>query len=335
MTAQYPVFAHNSKKTSGSSVNSAFSVFLKIVVSGAILVFLLSRIRLAPIIAVLKAYPVSSLAAPLALYILFGFWASFKWKILLPGIRFQPVIRVSFSRYFYAMIALGTVTGDVARAYLLGKQNKKHAAIVTASVIVDRVTGFIGLAVTGIAGILTSSMHIPPAVPIVCLAALGLCLLAMVSLRSISCYAFVMNFIRSAPRLFPPLRPAAAALERGFGALHIFVGQGKLMVWSVAAAVVSQIICVAAIALLAQGLGLTVAYGDWCWIFCIVSLTVLVPVTISGLGIREGSFVALLSLASVGAEKAMALSLLVFCLDIVLGIIGLACLWRRQPQAGI
>jgi len=315
--------------------SQSMSILLKLCVSAAVILFLFSRIKPSQIYTILKAYPVSSLYAPIILYLLFGLWASIKWKMLLPEIRFGPIIRVSFARYFYSLIALGTVTGDVARAYLLGTRDKDRFAVIAASVIVDRVTGFIGLALTGMAGILISSIIIPDSLAILCAAAVFMCLMALFSLRYKKLYLLALKLIQTASRALGPLSRFANPLIRCIDALHCYAKQSRLMILSIGAGVVSQVFCIASIALLSRGLGMTVSLGDWSWIFCVVSMTVLVPVSISGLGIREGSFVALLALLGIGADKALALSLLVFSLDVFLGAIGWLCQCRLDTKISL
>ena len=297
----------------------------KTVVSAAVILFLLNKIQPSKILSAYKAFPISSMYAPVILYLLLGLWTSIKWKMLLPDIRFGPLLRVSLVRYFYSLIALGAVTGDVARAYLLGKGKKDGFAVITASVIVDRITGFIGLMLTGVIGMLASSTQIPSPLLPLCLSTILIGILAVFSLRNNSMHGFVVKLVRITLEKAGPLKRFIEPLARGLEALHRYAGQSKLMVLSMAAGIFSQVLCIASMALLARGLGLNVAMWDWCWIFCVVSMTVLVPISISGLGIREGSFVALLALFGVGAEKAMALSLLVFSLDIVLGAVGWLC----------
>lgn len=67
---------------------------------------------------------------------------------------------------------------------------------------------------------------------------------------------------------------------------------------------------------------ININFADWCWVFGVISLVVFLPITIGGIGLREGSFVILLGQLSVSSEKALALSLSIFGLQIIGGLTG-------------
>jgi uncharacterized protein (TIRG00374 family) len=67
---------------------------------------------------------------------------------------------------------------------------------------------------------------------------------------------------------------------------------------------------------------LPVSIGAIAWIRSVVFLMTLLPITVGGLGVREVGFVALLQLYSVSEASALALSLVLFALQGVLGLIG-------------
>lgn len=75
-------------------------------------------------------------------------------------------------------------------------------------------------------------------------------------------------------------------------------------------------------------LGVRVTISDWCWVFGIVSIASALPFSIGGIGIREGSLVGSLALLGVAAEKAMAVSIIVFSLLLAAAAIGGLLDWR-------
>jgi uncharacterized membrane protein YbhN (UPF0104 family) len=60
---------------------------------------------------------------------------------------------------------------------------------------------------------------------------------------------------------------------------------------------------------------------EWLAISAVISMVQLIPVTIAGLGLREGAFVGLLGLFGVSAEKAFALSITKFAFVIFLTVV--------------
>jgi uncharacterized membrane protein YbhN (UPF0104 family) len=74
--------------------------------------------------------------------------------------------------------------------------------------------------------------------------------------------------------------------------------------------------------IVARDVGIIVTCFDWCWILGAVSIALLLPITIAGIGVRESAYVGLLSLLGVSIEKAVAVSFLVFGISVLGGLVG-------------
>jgi hypothetical protein len=114
----------------------------------------------------------------------------------------------------------------------------------------------------------------------------------------------------------------SSSLNRLFDAWLIYLKMPRLLLNSVLLGSFFQLMCVAIVAVLANGLGLSVSWVDWCWIFSVVSLAVFLPLTIAGIGIREGAFVGTLSLLDIPLEKGLALSFSLFGLNLLTALVG-------------
>jgi hypothetical protein len=86
----------------------------------------------------------------------------------------------------------------------------------------------------------------------------------------------------------------------------------------------------AVLALLARNLGIDLPLADWAWIFGLVSLAVLVPLSIGGIGLREGALVGSLALLGVAGGKALALSFGVFAIALAGAMTGALCEIRHR-----
>ena len=74
--------------------------------------------------------------------------------------------------------------------------------------------------------------------------------------------------------------------------------------------------------IMARGIQIQTPFADLCWIFGIVSIAILIPLTVGGIGVREGTFIGLLGQLGVPSEKALVLSLSIFTLQVFLSVIG-------------
>ena len=69
-------------------------------------------------------------------------------------------------------------------------------------------------------------------------------------------------------------------------------------------------------------LKIRVSFEDYVWIVALVSLAQVLPITLAGLGVREGLFAFLLKQYGVPATTSIALSLTVFSVTLLFGILG-------------
>jgi len=73
---------------------------------------------------------------------------------------------------------------------------------------------------------------------------------------------------------------------------------------------------------LAEGMALGLSIAAIAWIRSITLLVALIPITIAGLGLREGALIALLSDYGISASAAFAYAITSFAIQLVLGLLG-------------
>jgi uncharacterized membrane protein YbhN (UPF0104 family) len=105
---------------------------------------------------------------------------------------------------------------------------------------------------------------------------------------------------------------------------------GKAVAWSL----IVQVGASVSVALMARGIGVTLEWITWFSVVPLIALAIVLPISINGVGIREGGMVFLLGRWGVAEEKAVAIGLLWFFATIVTGLLGgvLFLLDRRSPK---
>jgi hypothetical protein len=89
-----------------------------------------------------------------------------------------------------------------------------------------------------------------------------------------------------------------------------------------------------AVALIARALGVSLPLSVWFAVVPLVALAMVVPVSINGVGVREGGLALMLKPAGVPTDAAVAIGLLWFLATIVTGLIGgVLFLLDRKPSA--
>ena len=98
---------------------------------------------------------------------------------------------------------------------------------------------------------------------------------------------------------------------------------GRQLLGSVFSGTSSALVSIASGVILAMALGIDLGFLTMGWIQSIVSLTAQLPFTMAeGLGVREVTLVAVLSLFGINAEQALALSFLIFTRSLIIALIG-------------
>jgi uncharacterized membrane protein YbhN (UPF0104 family) len=98
-------------------------------------------------------------------------------------------------------------------------------------------------------------------------------------------------------------------------------GWGTLLV-SMLLALLFQLGVVASNYVLCLALGISVSYVQLLWVVAAASLLQSLPISIAGVGVREGAYVYILGTQGVSASSALALSLLVFGIQVLLALAG-------------
>lgn len=305
-------------------------VGVKLAVSAALLAWLLMRSDLADVLTSLSSVGVGTLLALAAIVAAEIVVAALKWWILLPEIRPARMLRMTLVGTFYAAVLPGQLAGEAVKAYRLGTA-EASAERVAASVLVDKLLGLFGLVPLGLAGALASAGGVPDSLWmllafVVAAGAGGLLLVRAPWL------ARMPGAVRG-----PRWVGVVARAERFFLASARYAARPGLMAASVALGLVFHGLAIAAIVVLAPSFGIAIPLMDWLWIFAVVSLAVLLPISVGGLGVREGAFVAALGLLGVPAASALALSLTIFASQLVTaaigGILELADAGRKRSRA--
>lgn len=193
--------------------------------------------------------------------------------------------------------------GDMARAWLLSRRAGLALATTIASVIVDRMLGFAAVFVVGWLFVMTSAGAVPETILIALLwATLGAATVFLI--------AFAITEDRSGrlrrvvpARVQPPLRELRNAVRTYTGDRYGFGAAAAL-------SLVYQGLVIMEMTALARAVNVDVEPAMFGAVLPLVLVATLLPVSIGGLGIREGSLILLLSHAGVDTSDATVISLL-------------------------
>jgi hypothetical protein len=312
-------------------------LILKLAISLGLLAWLLLRSDIGQVLASLQKLSPSVIASVAALIPIMVGVAAFKWWLFVPGHRFLDLARLNLVGVFYSIVLPGQVAGEAVKAYRLGA-GRADAEKIAASVLVDKVNGMIGLLALGIFGAHASRLRIPGSLVASFSATLIIGLALLYSLHLPLLRRSIEAAIDFVSRRWSIAKPLAHRLALFLAASTRYLARPWLMVASVLLGITYQLLCIAVILIVAPSFGIDVPLVEWLWIFAVVATAALLPLSIAGLGIREGAFVAVLGLLQVPSASALALSLTIFATQLATALLGgfieFVGFWERRQRSG-
>ena len=271
--------------------------------------------------------------------------------ILIGALRWRMVMRVqgldlSFGRaaeislvaHFFNSFLLGSTGGDLMKAYYAARETHHLKTEAVATVFIDRFLGLLSM-------LAFASLMMLPNVSLM-ISHRRLSVLASLTLAMllggllVGAVAFLGGVSKTWPRARDWLRklPKGEVIERSLEACRRFGRDRPRLVKATGLSMLLNFACVLQIWSLARGLGLRLDLIALCVIVPVVITISAVPVTPSGLGVRENLYVWLLAVPELGVEakQALSLSLLAYAGSLFWSLLGglLYVTFRQRHHLG-
>ncbi len=294
-------------------INKVAFLAIKLLVSALSLYMVFLKVDLVQIIEMFRKIGLVPFLAAAILYIASIAVSTLRWKLLLPErFKFRRLFSLYMMGAFFSTFLPGVIGGDVVKAYYLNKDAKK-LSLTLGSVFMDRYLGYVSLMIVGMAAYPFSLRFFGGSV--------------YKWLMPAICVAFVIGSV-----LFFGLK-----LGRRFKTVSEFYeyfvllkARKDVMVKAVAISIIIQVMGFIAVAVLAAAMGEKIPIL-LLFVFLPIIITITsIPISISGLGVREGSVVLLLGLIGIKPALATSLSLSWFFSGFAGSIPGLIA-YVRQP----
>lgn len=232
------------------------------------------------------------------------------------------------ARFYGLFLPAGNVTGTVIRYYSLAREEKDYVAVALALVL-DRLIATVTLCAVGVGFWL---LAMPEASwPALIAMAVGFATLCLPLLAVVAPSGLVDAVARRSPVRWPRKLVAVRGQIRRLRALP-----RSTVAFVVIAGVIVHLLGALAYALIALGLGLDLHYVDLVWIRSAALLAAILPVSVAGLGLREGTLVVLLGQAGVATAHGLTFALVVFVVTVLgVGLIGGAIEAQRFIVMGV
>ena len=246
--------------------------------------------------------------AALGLYLFTQAASGLRWQMLARPLGFNRTFidytRMYFVGMFFNLFLPTSVGGDVMRAWQLraGDDRKLHALL---SVFIDRASGLFVLLCLGLAGVLTSPVPLPDSVRRAVYITAGCAVAGAVS----------VGIATLLGRRFEKMQKLSAVL-------NIYLKNPRLAVYTTLLSLLIQAANVAVLWILSLALNLEVPAGYYVVAVPMITLMTMLPISLNGIGVREGGMILFLGPLGVSDAAAVSLAVLWFMVFTAASLLG-------------
>jgi hypothetical protein len=302
-------------------IKKTFSVLLRISISIILLVFLFSQVDKKVLFEVIRGANKPLLLIGLLIFFFNYLFCLIRWIILLKAADIHlPLKRIviSFSGgVFFNLILPSTIGGDLMRSLDLAAHTKKPKEIV-ATVLLDRLSGYIGLVLMAVAALSVGWKMVRDNSIIFSIGIITLLLVAiLLVLFNNTIYSRINGFLGAsgAGRIKEMIRSLHQEI-------HIFRNHRKMILKNIGLSLLVQLTSPLSFYFIALALNIKIDLIYFFVYLPIIGAITLLPISIGGLGLRDASTIFFFAKAGVTKDLAFAMSLISFVFVIFYGAVG-------------
>lgn len=253
-----------------------------------------------------------------------------RWQRVLHGLGLAIALRIllpiTFAGQFVSNVLPTTIGGDVLRVSRLGRHTGDNAGAF-ASVSLERLTGWLVLPLISWTGFALDAN----------LRGLGRATSVALTIGAVTLLGLIVILVAAGLPSLGGRMVAEAGWRRFLGAVHLGVGRLRrhpldALGVVLAGAAFQLVLCGAAFAA-ARVAGInTLSFTAILAFYPAVLVAQVLPLGISGLGVREGAFVLFLEPLGVPPENAVALGLLLYLLNLIGSLVGAPAFAAGGPE---
>ncbi len=308
MSPQPPALAPSPSPKSG-----LWRLFVRLAAGAVLVGYLALHTQWAPVAAAVRNLDWASWLAALGVYLASQVVSSWRWAELARPLGFAisrvRYAQLYFSGMFFSLCLPSSIGGDVLKAYWLAPTIGGRI-LAGCTVLADRVSGVIGLAVIGLAALAGRNFGLGWGATVLVGAGLLIAALAAVTVG-----LWLLKW-------FHGLLPAASGLGRLVEKLLPYHERPEVFRRSIGWGLAVQMLNVGVVILIGRAMGLAIPTAAYCVAVPAVAVLTILPLSISGIGIREGGLAWMLAGYGVSQELGVTLGLLWFLATVVGGLIG-------------
>ena len=288
------------------------SLALKLAVSAGLLALVLSRVPLAEIRAAASQLTPQAATLAIAAYFAAHLVNAAKLRVLLPSLSLWQAWRFTMIGVLFGTALPGQLAGDAVKAFRLARAATAVGEVTAAvsAVAIDKIIGMFALLLLTALGVGLNAATFGHTV----VAAAG-------AVTIIVPVGLLVAFTGPLPQWMGKIGLAKWGQE--FAAWRTVTLTPAVLLRSLGLGFIFQALSIAAFAVLGQALGNNLPISVWVVVVGLISVILLLPVTVAGLGLRDGSLLAVMAMLGQSEGSALALSFGLLALNLSGAAVGL------------
>lgn len=296
------------------NIKKIISTFIKGLVSVLLLTYLFKKVDLREVWQLMHEVYITYLLTALGLYMIGQILCAYRWKLIARLMDFQNSLKeyviYHFAGMFFSLFLPTLIGGDIGKCYYLARRNKKTIQSIV-SVLADRGSGFVAtIFISGLSLYLIDGINIPVQI-----------VWGVLVTNAVLIVAFVLPFF---------LGNYFDTLGKTVSLLLTYWRMPIPLFKSILISLVLQLLIIIVHILIGLSFGLVMSWKFYLFLIPLVTIASMLPVSLSGLGIREGAYVYFFSLANVPQAKALTFAFGWFFVVLVTGLLGGLALFTRE-----
>jgi len=300
-------------------IKNLLNFLLRIGLSLGLIVFLLRKIDFRQVFSLIRTADLAYLSLAAFLFLICNTLLLLRWNLLIKGldvhIPFSQVVRSFFIGLFFNVFLPSSAGGDVARIINIFSHTP-HRARAVASVVLDRLSGFISLVLICGVSLILGYKYVNDSSIYLILAAFLFLLVGMIFvLFSRRLFSWVSRIFSKAPHIANKL----TSLNDSF---VFFRNRYGVIAISIIISIVAQVVFFWASYYIIRSFHTEVGMIYFMIFIPIITLVTSLPISMGGLGVRDASSVYFFNKVGVSSSMALGLSLMSFVFVTGVGLLG-------------
>jgi len=295
---------------------------LKLLFTFALLAIILSQLDLEKFSETLSSMKPTWVLLAFSLQLLTVFPAVQRWRLILRNFEvrmsFVPLLKLAFIGSFFNLFLPTGIGGDFVRAFYLSRDVGRGISSILTTILLERSGGLCALLLIGTISSALSDLEVS-GIPAVYLFLILLVGYTLINLLLFLPWIHTQIDLRLKRWKFDSI---AAQMEMIYQGLQTLRRDGRTLGSSLLLSLIVQFNSILVMWILAQAIGITASFSTFFIFIPLINLTLMIPLAISGFGLREGAYYLLFSQVGIPAEMSITLSLMSYLVLLLAGFPG-------------